>query len=326
MKLKHTTALAAAIAMLILILDGKTALAGAAEGIDLCIRAVIPALFPFFFLTPVLVGSLSPGWIRPLGRWMGLPAGAEGLLIPAFFGGYPTGAQAVGRAWKEGCLSKGEAERALQFCSNAGPSFLFGMLAPQFASPLAPWLLWGIHIISAIWVSITLPHVENRQLASLSLPPVSFQQALSGAVKTMGLVCGWVVLFRIVIAFLTRWVLWLLPAELCVILCGMLELSNGCCMLTAISDESTRFLAASALLSLGGCCVAMQTAAVIPGLSLLPYLKGKLMQTVYSLALSALILPDMGKWFLVVPGVLLFWGSIATARKNNSGKLASGVV
>lgn len=326
MKPKHATALAAAIAMLILILDGKTALAGAAEGIDLCVRVVIPTLFPFFFLTPVLVGNLSPGCLRPFGHWMGLPAGTEGILIPAFLGGYPTGAQAVGRAWQEGNLTKAEAERALHFCSNAGPSFLFGMIAPQFSTPLAPWILWGIHIVSALLVSRTIPKADTNRRASLTLPSVSIQNALSGAVKTMGLVCGWVVLFRIVIVFLNRWVFWLLPSEIRVIFCGVLELSNGCCMLTAISNEQIRFLIASVLLSLGGCCVAMQTSAVIPGLSILPYLKGKLMQTLYSLAFSAMILPNLRKWYLVIPGTLLFFYSIAAARKNSSSNIPAGVV
>jgi len=326
LKRKIPTGLAAAAAMLMLILDGKTALAGATEGIDLCIRAVIPALFPFFFLIPLLVGALSPAFLRPLGRWMGLSRGTEGLLIPAFLGGYPTGAQAVGQAWKEKRLTKQEAERALHFCSNAGPSFLFGMIGPQFSSPLAPWLLWGIHILSALLVSRSIPKLKNPRRASLSLQCVSIQQALSGAVKTMGLVCGWVVLFRVVIAFLYRWMLWLLPKEITVILCGMLELSNGCCMLTAISGESLRFMTASVLLSLGGCCVAMQTAAVIPGLSILPYLKGKLTQSVYSLALSALILPDMRKWYLIVPAILVFFGTFPPVRKNNSSKIPEGVV
>ena len=50
------TGFAAGAAMLMLILDGRTALTGAAEGIDLCIRTVIPALFPFFVLSPLLMG------------------------------------------------------------------------------------------------------------------------------------------------------------------------------------------------------------------------------------------------------------------------------
>lgn len=323
---RRAVGFAAATGILILILDGKTAFAGAAEGIDLCIRSVIPALFPFFVLTPLLIGNLSPGFLRPLARWMGLPAGMEGLLIPAFLGGYPMGAQAVGRAKGDGALSREDAQRLLHFCSNAGPSFLFGMIGPQFSSPHVPWLLWGIHILSAMLVSRSIPGSAPSRRASLQLSGISLQPALSGAVKTMGLVCGWVIVFRILISFLNRWILWILPKEAAVLVCGLLELSNGCCMLSEIPDPQIRFLICTLLLSFGGCCVAMQTAAVIPGLSILPYLKGKLMQTVYSLALSSLILQDPQRWVLIIPAVLLFFVCRKSLRKNNSRNPAASIV
>ncbi len=319
----------AATVMLILILDGKTALIGAAEGIDLCIRAVIPALFPFFFLTPILIRDLSPKFLRPVARWMGLPTGMERLLIPAFLGGYPMGARSVGQAWKEGSLTREDAERALHFCSNAGPSFLFGMIGPQFSSPAASWILWGIHILSALLVSRSLPERKTATSKILTLPSISLQEALSGAVHTMGLVCGWVVLFRILISFLNRWILWLFPKEINVILCGLLELSNGCCMLSHIANAEMRLLICSFLLTFGGCCVAMQTAAVIPGSSILPYLKGKLMQTIYASTLTALILPmrpSMLKWIIVFPGLTLFLTTQIRKQKNNSSNPLPRVV
>jgi hypothetical protein len=37
-----------------LILDGSTALAGAREGVQMCLYTVIPALFPFFVLSDLL--------------------------------------------------------------------------------------------------------------------------------------------------------------------------------------------------------------------------------------------------------------------------------
>ena len=321
--------LAAAAGMLILILDGKTALTGAAEGIELCIYTVIPALFPFFFLSPVLVSNLNPGFLRPLARWLGLPKGTEGLLIPAIFGGYPTGAQAVGRAWESGALRKEDAERALHFLNNAGPSFLFGMIGSRFSSPLAPWLLWGIHLAAAGMVAASLPRTSGCSGMTLSIAPVTFSQALAGAVKTMGLVSGWIVIFRILLTFLERWVLWNLPVEIRVLVCGLLELSNGCCMLTEIENESLRFLICSVLLAFGGCCVAMQTGAVIPGLSLLPHLKGKLMQTIYALALSSLLLPgltDKFRIFCLLPGLVLFFRCLFRLRKNNSSNPGAIVV
>lgn len=321
--------LAAAAGMFILILDGKTALAGAAEGIELCIYTVIPALFPFFFLSPVLVSNLNPGFLRPLARWLGLPKGTEGLLIPAMFGGYPTGAQAIGRAWKSGALRKEDAERALHFLNNAGPSFLFGMISSRFSSTGAPWLLWGIHLAAAGMVAASLPRTSGCSGMTLSIAPVTFSQALAGALKTMGLVSGWIVIFRILLTFLQRWVLWILPVEIRVLVCGMLELSNGCCMLTEIENESLRFLFCSVLLGFGGGCVAMQTAAVIPGLSLLAYLKGKLMQTVYTLSLSCLMLPGLPgsiQGMLVGTGVGLFFFLRIGKRKNNSSNPGAIVV
>ena len=75
--------------MLALILDGQTALLGAAEGLELCIRVVIPSLFPFLFLSTLLTGALwgnGSKFLVPAGRLMGIPAGAESLLIAGFLG------------------------------------------------------------------------------------------------------------------------------------------------------------------------------------------------------------------------------------------------
>ena len=55
----------------ILILDSRTALIGAQEGIVLCLQTVIPSLFPFFMLSNLLTGSLMGAdfrILRPIGR------------------------------------------------------------------------------------------------------------------------------------------------------------------------------------------------------------------------------------------------------------------
>ena len=135
MSLKKTvTALFSAAGIMILILDGQTALQGAAAGISLCLRTVIPSLFPFLFLCSVLTDSLwgTTFWSGKLLRRLGIPAGADSLLISAILGGYPAGAQAVAAAYQQGKLSRKEASHLLRFCSNAGPSFLFGMAASCF--------------------------------------------------------------------------------------------------------------------------------------------------------------------------------------------------
>ena len=146
--------------MLILILDGKTALAGGAEGIELCLKTVIPSLFPFFVLSILLTSSLSGVTLpvlRPLGRLCGMPEGTEALLISGFLGGYPVGAQSVAAVYRSGQLPRREAERLLAFCSNAGPAFLFGMASSLFPRQWMAWALWGIHIAGAVFAAVLLP-------------------------------------------------------------------------------------------------------------------------------------------------------------------------
>ena len=60
----------AAVGMLLLILDSKTAVTGAWDGIELCLRTVIPSLFPFFIISAALTSSLA-GMKLPLLRPLG---------------------------------------------------------------------------------------------------------------------------------------------------------------------------------------------------------------------------------------------------------------
>lgn len=274
--------------MAVLILDGRTALEGAAAGVELCIRTVIPSLFPFLFFCGILTNSLWGGHfpvLRPLSKRLGIPDGADSLLIAAILGGYPAGAQAVGEAYGAGRLDKETAEHLLTFCSNAGPAFLFGMTAMQFEEKSTPWALWIILLLSAYFAGITHKKPPVRR-TTLPCRSVSIPQSLWSTVRTMGLICGWIVLFRILISFPDRWALQFLPVEVQVLTAGILELSNGCCVLGAIADPSMRFLICAALLTFGGLCVTMQTASVIGDLSLKSYLRGKGIQTAASVVLS----------------------------------------
>ncbi len=289
MKRKLLTGISAALGMLLLILDAKTALAGAAEGIELCIRTIVPSMLPFFLLSVLLTGSLAgvnARFLSPLGKLCAMPTGSEALLITGLLGGYPVGAQVVTQAWRSGQLNYNDAQRLLGFCSNAGPAFLFGIIAAQFPQQHFAWALWLIHILSALLVGIFLPGRSSAHAVLKPQESISISAALERSLKITSSVCGWVILFRITIAFLDLWLLWLLPCEVRVLLCGLLELANGCCQLVQIHDLSMRFIVCSVMLSLGGICVTMQTVSATDGLGLGQYLPGKLLQGSFSLLLS----------------------------------------
>ena len=69
-----------------------------------------------------------------------------------------------------------------------------------------------------------------------------------------------------------------------VLITGLLELSNGCIQLTALSCEGLRFIIASVFLSLGGICVALQTASVTEDIPKDLYFPGKLLQCCFCVA------------------------------------------
>ena len=120
MKPRKLSAFFTLVSMGILVLDCRRTVTFAAQGIALCTATVIPSLFPFFVLSIYLTGNLSGG------------SGYLPILLSGFLGGYPVGAQAVTENWKTGRISRETANKMLMFCSQAGPSFLFGMVAARF--------------------------------------------------------------------------------------------------------------------------------------------------------------------------------------------------
>lgn len=303
----------AGLVMITIIFDTKTAVISAQEGVTLCMRTIIPSLFPFFVLTGVINSCLMGEnfrFLRPLGRFAKIPKGAESLLILGFLAGYPIGAQLITQAHADGKLTKDTARRMLGFCNNAGPAFLFGMVSPLFSSRKTIWILWGIHIFSALIVGWILPSKTTVPTKITSGPGITFPQSLHKAIKATCSVCGWVILFRVIFGFMNRWFLWLFPAPAQTLVSGFLELSNGCIMLQNISTEGMRFLLAGAMLSFGGLCVAMQTMSVTEDLGTGWYFPGKLLQTmlvsIFSLLLQPVLFTDSEMISTSLPVVLCF--------------------
>lgn len=279
----------AVMAMLVLIFDTQTALKGAQDGISLCIQTVIPSLFPFFFISGIVNQSLlgySGRVLRPLGRLCGIPAGAEPLLLLGMTGGYPVGAQAVGAAYENGYIHKLDGQRMLGFCSNAGPAFIFGIAGSIFENRWIPWLLWAVLILSSLIVGMLLP---GKSRAACQIFEKKNLRPLEQAMRAMATVCGWVILFRVWILFLNRWILWIIPKEYAILLSGVLELTNGCVEIHSVADPTFQFTALAGLLSFGGLCVGLQTVSVTWELNCKTYFVGKLLQALISIILSLIL-------------------------------------
>ena len=305
--------------MLLLILDTRTAVSGAAAGIDLCIKTVIPSLLPFFLISNLLVSDLSgrklPG-LRWLSHILRTPPGTEYIFLAGLLGGYPTGAAMIADSCRRGSLSVKDGNRMIRFCSNAGPAFIFGIGACLFQKAWLCWAAWLITVLSAVMAAVLTPGQAQSGMQTGQTEPMSVTAAMKRSLITMGLVCGWVILFRVFLAFADRWILWLLDKKQLSIVYGIFELSNGCCSLTQIENTGMRFTMFVTFICFGGLCVALQTISLLDGSGLRPmnYLAGKLMQASVSLFLCQLfqgMLPETQRTFLPWPVWIvmpLLWG------------------
>ena len=319
MKLRNSvrTCALASLGLFVLIIDTKTALLGAKDGISLCLNSVIPSLFPFFVLSILINSTLSGAnvaFLRPLGKLCNIPKGAESILLLGVLGGYPIGAKSISDAYRYGTLSKEDSRRMLGFCSNAGPSFIFGIVGGLFSSVTPVFLLWGIHIISAILVGVILPKsTDSSSGRSNSTAPIALPQAIESAIRAITSVCGWVVVFRIILYFCQHWFLWLLSEDLKITFIGLVELTNGCHELFSVAAPGMRFVLAATFLGFGGICVLMQTFSVTANCGIGLYFPGKIMQCTISFLLAywtqSFVFQPMEQWRIPVyiPHILLIF-------------------
>ena len=318
---KYITLLLSALAFLVMILDAQTAISGAKEGLSLCIHTVIPSLFPFFVLSSLLTSALSAFHfqvLRPLGMLCRIPRGSESLLILGLLGGYPSGAQNIAQCYAAGALSKKDARRMLGFCSNAGPAFLFGIVASQFPTVYYAWALWGIHISSAILTGMLVSGKAHCEGTVIRGKQLSLPDALPVALQGTARVCGWVILFRVLTGFLAKWTELFLPSSVFTVISGLMELSIGCCNLKMIDNMGQRFVICAVLLGFGGMCVMMQTASVTGELGLGAYIPGKILQAALSFQLAyqvqLLLLPSQMRMHLPLWVIFGIWFSLLTVK------------
>lgn len=291
--------LAAAGLAVMLLAQAQTAADAVREGIELCLRAVIPSLFPFFAVSSLLV---SLGAAEAAGRLLARPfrrlfrcggAGCAALLL-GLVGGYPVGARTAAALVRQGTLTREEGGRLLTFCNNAGPAFAVGVAGVTvFASARVGAYLYLIHVTAALVTGLLLCRRGSASpSAAVPAPAVTglvqrLLSAVTDAAAAMGRVCAFVV-FALVLLRLaeTATGTWSAPAA------GFVELTNGILRLT---PDRRGFVTAAALLGWGGLSVYGQTAAVTAG-SGIPmgrYLPAKAVQAALSAGLAWLAAPHL---------------------------------
>ena len=278
----------------LLLIFPECAAAGVRSGLALCVQTVIPSLFPFFVVTTLLLSLGLDGVLRPLCAPLMRPlfrlrGECAAPLVAGFLGGYPTGARTAAQLYRQGTITRAEAERLLGFCNNCGPGFLIGYVGVSIlGSASAGATLLAIHLLSALCAGMVICRLPGKSeppplpcsfpAQSVSLP-AALTASVAAALRSTAGICAYVVFFRTAAALLGSC---LPPFTL-----GILEMVSA---LAALSNNAATFVTAAGIVSWGGICVHFQTMSVVGDLSLRYHTAGKLLQTGISLILASLVI------------------------------------
>lgn len=212
-------------------------------GLLLCVRTVIPSLFPFMVISGLMVSvglgeMIGRACEGPVRRLFGVSGASACALFMGAVCGFPIGARTVVALLDAGHISRREAERLMCFCNNPSSAFLISAVGVSlYANRRAGLVFYLVTLSSALILGvgarILFGRVDSRSVVSRpERPPVpgldSFTGAVSDAATGMLTVCAYVVFFSAIMGCLGRLVTQLgCPAALGALLYGAVELSGG---------------------------------------------------------------------------------------------------
>lgn len=278
---------------------------GVRDGLSLAAGQALPALFPFFLASGLLVRSgLAQALTRPVAHplaWLyRLPPAAAPAVILGLTGGYPVGTATTVDLLRQSVLSRDTAARVNSFCNCASPGFCIGLAGLGiFGSARTGAMLYGIHILTALLTGLLVARPSQCTLKTeVDAPPdrvptQSFSAVFCAAVQQAAATALTVTAFLTVFCVLLRLVqpvLSYLPSGKS--LSGMLELTSGLDALRALPlPSSVKLTLTSFLLGFGGLAVQFQARALAEpaGLSMHGFAACKLLHGAMAAALTALI-------------------------------------
>lgn len=205
-------------------------------GLKLFWEVVFPSLLPFFILSELMLGVgvvhalgvLLEPLMRPLFSVPGVGAFAMSMGLAA---GYPMDAVITAKFRKNNMCSRVEGERLLAFTNTADPLFMFGAVAVgMFRNTGVGMILAIAHYIGAFLVGIlfklygrgkdnpeegTVQLMRGNLLARAYLEMIRAREedgrsfgkllgdSVNDSIKTLLMICGFIIFFAVVIKVLT---------------------------------------------------------------------------------------------------------------------------
>lgn len=258
----------------LLILFPSVALSGARFGIDIWASRVVPSLLPFMMVSGILInGGMLGGFAdicSPLARRLDVPTAASQSMAVGMLSGYPVGAGMTAVMYRQGKISREQAEKTAALSSFCSPVFILSTVgAGLMKNSSAAIIILAAHYAS-FFAALPLLRLlaPNEKLGTVQQDCSSaitasvgaiLKLSVENAVKTILTVGGYTVLFSIIIEFIFQCGIFPENEYIRCAVSMLLEMSNGCADICA---SSAPFALKTAMLCFcttwGGLCVQLQ--------------------------------------------------------------------
>lgn len=278
--------------MAMLIYKPTLYIASVSRGLYMFGISVLPALFPFFILTKVLVEQSGQGFLKvfkkPVNFLFKLPPSAGYIFALSILSGYPVGAKLTADFFEKGLITSDEAKRISSFCTTSGPFFILGSVgASMLISLKAGIIILAAHLLSAVICGLifarrkpskqSMPNTVDLQLNNSSL---NMAEIVYDSIKSILIVGGFICIFYMVIDILAN-TGFLFPLDFLIgkifslfnitekpasfaFTSGLIEITRGCMEIASLKlNIKISAILCCGLISFGGLCINMQAVAFL---------------------------------------------------------------
>ena len=199
-----------------LIVSPQTYISSTLNGIDVWLTKVVPALFPFFFLTKLLtelnvVEKISKLLTPITKKLFKTPGISSYVFLMSIISGYPVGAKLISELFKKGVINNVDATKMNAFCSTSGPLFIVGTVGVcMFKSQTFGLIILISHILGA-FLNGTLYRNYNQKQIEYSITSNSEKNSnnilssiLYDSIISILMVGGYIAIFFVFIDFLNN--------------------------------------------------------------------------------------------------------------------------
>ncbi len=243
----------------------------------LCVKSIIPSLFPFMVISELMVNGCSEllGKIfkKPMNLLFGISGSGGCAVILGFLCGYPIGARVAASLYESDVIEREEFERLLTFTNNASSAFVINAVGISlYSNRKIGVLIWVCSVIAAIIIGVlgNIISRKNKTKSQKQLYTIKktlsigiFTDAISQSAFSMLIVCAYIIFFSSIIGCLSRTLDYfdILP-EIRVFILGFLEISSGTCEAALLKNKFAGILLSAFIVGWSGLSVHFQIMSI----------------------------------------------------------------